>query len=240
VRVERLIPCVALLLSLPGMAAAQGRPAPASDQAFLYEMSENATVVVAGNNLHRQATSELQGVAAYPSPLCPLNTLVTNPKSDTCTVTATGSNDVVLDVSTAQPIPTSGAVWGTFAVVVQLDNPVDSPELPVITGAFFGTITFGQPGVPIGSASGSFVLGGQLSDVVGGQPSDPQLCTKKTCQPFTAKFRQPFAMSAHGERVKPRRGRDAFYLGDNGHLIPVRQDERAVGWPTVRFEINFP
>ena len=31
----------------------------------------------------------------------------------------------------------------------------------------------------------------------------------------------------------------AFYLLDNGDLQEVQPDERAVGWPTVRFEITF-
>ena len=31
----------------------------------------------------------------------------------------------------------------------------------------------------------------------------------------------------------------AFYLLDNGRFAPVRQDERAAGWLTVRFEVNF-
>lgn len=249
----------AVLLLLPLTAFAQAKPAPGANQAFLYELSENATLLnylghvllpdPTGTSLTglidsqtgstvipdvvpatRNAVSELQGYASYPSPLCPANALVTNPKSDTCTVTATGANSVTL-VNGSQP--TGGAVWGTFDVVIQLDNSVDSPEWPLVTGAFYGTITFGQPGVPIGSANGFFVIGGQVSNA--------RACigASLTCLPFTAKFRQPFAVSEKGDHVKPRRGNDAFYLLDNGKLQRVKQDERAVGWPTVRFEVNF-
>src|SRR5207244_1181948 len=52
---------------------------------------------------------------------------------------------------------------------------------------------------------------------------------------FSGVFRNPFAISVQG---RPRRGEDAFYLVD-GEPVPVKQDERAVGWPTVRFEITF-
>ena len=31
----------------------------------------------------------------------------------------------------------------------------------------------------------------------------------------------------------------AFYLLDTGRVARVRQDERAAGWPTVRFEVTF-
>jgi hypothetical protein len=57
--------------------------------------------------------------------------------------------------------------------------------------------------------------------------------------PFKGVFRQPFALSKTGEQKHARRSQEAFYLLDNGSLDRVRQDERAVGWPTVRFEITF-
>lgn len=262
-RVVALAIVVASALALgTSQATAQGRPAPASNQVFLYEMSEDAVLVNAAGHVlvpdptgksptgfidsvtggvgipaSRNAVSALQGVAALFTPLCPASALVTvmRPNSDTCTVTATGFDDVQLqiDPKTGQVTPLGGPVFGTYQVVVQLDNPIDSPELPVLTGAFYGTITFGRAGTPIGKAAGFFVPGGQVSDA--------QACSKPstTCVPFTATFRQPFEMSAAGRRMKPRRSHDAFYLLDNGRNQPVQQDERAVGWPTVRFEVNF-
>ena len=256
----RSLLCLALLLALSlatgsSPAAAQGKPAPGPNQAFLYEMSENAMLLnAAGNPLvpdptgtsptglidsvtgdttipaviptRRMATSELQGVAAFPSALCPVAGLITLPKSGTCTVTATGHSDVSLSTG-------MGTFSGTNTTVIQLDNSVDSPEWTLQIGAFYGELTF-QP--PLGFSTNAFLK-------VGGSLSDAKLCHDNNggtgCIPFNATFRQPFAMSAHGHHVKPRRGQDAFYLRDNGKLQPVRQDERAVGYSTVRFEINF-
>jgi hypothetical protein len=258
--------CGMLLLSTlmlaPKFVAAQGKPVPSTNQAFLYEMSEDAVLVntaghvlvpdpagksptglidsvtgAAGFPASRNAVSVLQGVAALFTPLCPASALVTvvNPNSETCTVTATGFDNVQLQVDPAsgQVIPIGGPLFGTYQVVVQLDNSIDSPELPLLAGAFYGTITFGQVGTPVGRATGFFVPSGQVSDA--------QACTAAStaCLPFRATFRQPFAIGATGPRTKPKRTHDAFYLLDSGQLQPVRQDERALGWPTVRFEVNF-
>ena len=125
---------------------------------------------------------------------------------------------------------------GTYAVVVQLDNSADSPELPVQTGTFSGVINF-QPPLPLG-----FVSGGTFT--IDGMPG--------ATFPFNAVFRQPFRNNEKAG-VVTQRGRNvtdsktdskarfdaAYYLLDNGELQEVRPDERAVGWPTVRFEITF-
>src|SRR5438552_13884994 len=94
-----------------------------------------------------------QGVATPGSILCSVPQLVTV-RGNECTVIATGTDDVQLaiDPKTGQVIPTSGKVCGTYAVVVQLDNPTDSPELPVQTGTFSGVINF-QPPSPLGLVS---------------------------------------------------------------------------------------
>src|SRR5262249_58757014 len=60
------------------------------------------------------------------------------------------------DQASGQFIPTSGAVYGTYAVLVQLDNGIDSPEFPVQTGTFSGVINF-QPPLPLGFVSGGRV-----------------------------------------------------------------------------------
>jgi hypothetical protein len=248
----------AVLLSV-SPAAAQGDPAPGANQAFLYELDEDAVLLNAAGHVLvpssnsptglvdwtdgsvgipavRHATSQLQGVAMLGSVLCPLPQEVTVGSSD-CTVIATGTDDVklVIDPATGQVLPTSGAVSGTYAVVVQLDNGADSPELPVQTGTFSGVINF-QPPLPLGFISGgTFTIDG----VVGSYS-------------FNAVFRQPFRQTENGGVVTQRgrsvaaskadasaRFQQAYYLLDNGDLQEVRPDERAVGWPTVRFEINF-
>ena len=250
------------LTSTPTVATAQGIPAPSANQAFLYEMSEDAVLLNSEGHLLvpdptgtsptglvdatngavgvpaiRHATSQLQGVAALGTPLCPMPTLVTV-RGNECTVIATGIDDVqlVIDPSSGQPVPTVGTVHGTYAVVVQLDNATDSPEFPVQTGTFSGVISF-EPPLPLG-----FLRDGQVTiDGVAGS------------LPFQAVFRQPFTKSGHGDVVTPRgvRGKKvsrtdpsarrgpAYYLLDDGDLQKVRPDERAVGWPTVRFEITF-
>ena len=244
--------CVLMVSTVPALA--QGKPAPGPDQAFLYELSEEAVLLNAAGNVLvpdpsgqsptglvdsktgtpdmpvvRQATSHLQGVATLGSALCPMPAAVTV-KSKECTVIATGLDSVALklDPDSGQLVPASGAVWGTYAVVVQLDNNTDSPELPVQTGSFHGTITF-QPPLPLG-----FVSDGTLT--IDGVPGS---------FPFTAVFRQPFKHTPGGPVVLSRsalssRSANAYYMLDDGSAQKLRPDERAVGWPTVRFEINLP
>jgi len=261
------------LVFAPSLAHGQVQARPGNNQAYLYEMSEDAVLTNAqGHPLmpdptgtsatglidamtgsvafpgsmpaFRNAVSALQGYASYPSPLCPSNALVTNPKSDTCTLTLTGYDSVSLDSSLQ---PAGGAVWGTLDIVIQLDNPVDSPEWPLVPGVFSGTITFGQAGVPIGSTTGTMAIGVSLpSSVAAGDSAAVQAfvtatcaAAPKACFPFTGKFRQPVDAGGARAHGKPRRGNAAFYVLDDGQLEPVRSDERAVGWPTVRFEVDF-
>jgi hypothetical protein len=116
---------------------------------------------------------------------------VTNPETDTCTVTVRGRNFVSL--ATGQ-----GPISGEFAIVIQLDNPVDSPELPVVLGDFQGTIDFAPAlmGHHFGTAVGTLTV---RRSFVPGVPVDVTV-------PFTGVFRQPFALSLRGDRKKPGRG----------------------------------
>jgi len=251
--------CVLMVSTAPAMA--QGRPAPGPNQAYLYEMDEQAVLLNAAGNVLvpdpsgasptglvssetgqpempviRPATTQLQGGAMLGTLLCPIPLEVTVSNNE-CTVIATGTDDVklVVDQASGQLVPTSGAVWGTYAVLVQLDNGVDSPEFPVQTGTFHGVINF-QPPLPLGFVSdGVFTIDG-----VAGSWS------------FDATFRQPFkdpnqkdTVTRRGNAVKSSRTEasarweSAYYLLDDGTWQEVRPDERAVGWPTVRFEISF-
>lgn len=236
-----------MVLVLPLSAIAQGKHAAAAP-VMLYEMSENAVLLNAAGNVlvpdptgqsptglidsttgavgvpaRRYATSQLQGTAALGTPLCPLALLVTKPRTQECVVTATGNDDVALAFDSAgNVVATSGAVWGTYAIVVQLDNPVDSPELPVQTGSFSGVINF-VPGAPLGFVrDGTFMVTGTPLSLT-----------------FDATFRMPFARVQNGKHIRPGRNEPAFYLLDDGRLQRVRQEESALGWPTVRFEITF-
>jgi hypothetical protein len=193
--------------------------------AALYELSENAFVEfdASGNPVARGAKSSLQGIAKLGTVLCPSSLLVTNPTTETCTVTVRGENFVSL--ATGQ-----GPITGEFAVVIQLDNQIDSPELPVMLGDFEGTINFvpALMGQHFGTARGTLTV---KRSFVPGVPIDVTV-------PFTGVFRQPFALTLTGKKKKPKRGEMAFYNVEGISQL-VKQDEKAANWPTVRFEIKF-
>jgi hypothetical protein len=107
-----------------------------------------------------------------------------------------------------------GTFGGTFTVVVQGDNPVDGPEAVVARGHFSGKMDFSPAilnGVPLGTVTGEVGLNG-----------NPTV-------PFTGTFRLPFGSVS-----------SAFYLDSAGQMQPVLPEERALGYPTVKFEISFP
>jgi hypothetical protein len=193
--------------------------------AVLYELSENAFVEfdASGNPVARGAQSSLQGIARLGTVLCPSSLLVTNPKTEACTVTVRGKNFVSL--ATGQ-----GPISGEFAIVIQLDNQNDSPELPVVLGDFQGTIDFAPAlmGRFFGTAAGTLTV---RQSFVPGVPVNVTV-------PFTGVFRQPFMWTFWGKRKKAARGDLAFYNVEGISQL-VKDDERAANWPTVRFEIKF-
>ena len=111
-------------------------------------------------------------------------------------------------------------------MVVQGDNKGDAPEFVVMTGSFGGSADLSLPFA--GKAPIGFIPGGQgVVDQTG------QTFT------FSGKFRLPFDLDKHGNRVKPRQYHNAFYLDDHQTPITVEGSERSLGWPTVRLEIKF-
>ena len=168
-----------------------------------------------------------------------------------CTVTAVG-NDAV-DTTTG-----SGKLDGTFAVVINLDNTTDAAEFVVMTGTFKGSMqvvidTSVNPPrqLPlINLDNGTFtpvdVLGVPIP-AVGMVCLEPTKKLKKFCldpedfapASFTGVFRLPFMVDRFGWRQRAQSNHEAFYLGDDGQLIKVRPDERSLGFPTVRVEIDF-
>lgn len=185
-----------------------------------------------GSPARRVATAQLQGYVAVGSALCPAN-LVTDPRAQTCTVTATGADDVTLELlvdSTTGKVtlPGEGTVTGSYRVVVQGDNPVDGPEFVVQSGTIDGRMDLSPTlltGTPLGLITGGTIT---LNTPFGVVSRD-----------FTGVFRLPFAIDGKGQKVKPRPGKGkAFYLGDDGEPFPVKDNERALSLPTVRFEMN--
>ena len=214
--------------------------------AKLYEVTENMTLDDFSTPSLRTATAALQGTAKLGSPLCPgdliqllvhigLLTRADRP----CTVTAVGTDEI--DIETG-----SGGVKGTFAVVINLDNTTDSPEFVAMTGTFNGSMqvvvdmkakpprTLPLINLNDGTFTPTDVLGVPIP-AIGMIGLDPDHFKPS---PFTGVFRLPFTVERRSWR-RAFSNRDAFYLGDNGQLIKVLPDERSLGFPTVRVEIDF-
>lgn len=193
------------LLALLAFVAAPlfGATALAAD-ATLYELTENMKLV-GKDSPRRRATSELMGTANAGTPLCPMPV-----GAPPCTINATGSDNISL-------VTGLGKFGGTFTVVVQGDNLVDSPEFVIAKGKFSGKMDFSPAvlvNVPLGTVVGKMVLAGGGGTV-----------------PFTGTFRLPFVFGDS----------PPLYLIDPATftVVPVEANEYALGYPTVRFEINF-
>ena len=198
----------------------KGLPDVAAADAVIYEVTENMYLLDAAGNvvgpqgaMRRKADASLYGWARVGNPLCPLEILVTNPRANTCSVSAAGTDDIALNTFI-------GGVSGTFAVVLQDDNTVDAAEFVVMNGAFKADMDLSKR--PLGKISGTFTATGA------GAPT-----------PFCGIFRLPFSVTAAG-RVPPSRNVQAYYLADDfTTLIPVQRSELSLGMPTVRLELSF-
>ena len=194
--------------------------------AVFYELTEEAVFTEDG---FRDATSALEGKARRGSPLCP-NGLQAYAKkffpkavdvkvTPRCRVVAMGRS--VIDVNPDSRQRGSGVINGNFWVVVNsaATNLTDAAELVVMFGSFTGQIQVTDEAgriieiLPKSTFTPTWVLPGFL---------------KPDRAPFTGTFRLPFTVH-----------HVAVYLGDHGRLIPVLPDERALGDPTVRLEVDF-
>jgi hypothetical protein len=225
--------------------------------AKLYEVTENMALEMGAPDdatpTLRTATAALQGTAKLGSPLCPADLVrllvhefgMFTRADRPCTITAIGSDEVSLQtgIGTLTGIPPTGG----FQVVINLDNTTDAPEFVVMTGKFEGKMqvlvdmSANPPKqLPLialtdGTLTPLDVLGVPIEGI-GMLGLDPANFGTST---FTGTFRLPFALDRRGKRIKPHPTRDAFYLGDRGQLIRVQPDERSLGFPTVRIEIDF-
>jgi hypothetical protein len=251
-----------LAVAIASLALIPTQVAVAAD-ATLYELSEEMMV---DNDGYRRATSSFQGTAALGTPLCPqiLATLLAsgaNPIQVTsCTVSGVGADKIDIATSSdGRPLRTtfgSGRLWGTFAVVVNADNIVDAPEYVVMTGTFGGDMFLTAPAefkgkkqTAGGPATQRIVMANGVftpENILGWKPQylaeamqAPVDALGVGSAKFSGVFRLPFSL-ANGQKEKPRRdGRDAYYLNDSDQLIKVARDEKALGYPTVRIEVNF-
>ena len=202
-----LMPAMLALLAFVA-APLFGATALAAD-ATLYELTENMKLV-GKDSPRRRATSELMGTANAGTPLCPMPV-----GAPPCTINATGSDNISL-------VTGLGKFGGTFTVVVQGDNLVDSPEFVIAKGKFSGKMDFSPAvlgGIPYGTVVGTL-------DPNGGGHRDQVR--------FTGTFFLPFEFPGDPSAT-------AYYLDfTNGFgVVPVADNERALGYPTVKFEINF-
>lgn len=209
-------------------------PAQVAD-VVLYETTENMKLTK--GMTRRAATSALLGFAKAGTPLCP-----GAPGDPPCTVNVTATDNVSL-------ITGVGPVSGDVTVVVQEPGSVDSPEVVVTQGKFSGTIDF-TPILFDGDAFGS--INATLTIHKSKVPS-----LEKSKVSFNGAFRVPFrcveaitaaVLAALGlppdtppEQVLGFLGipADAHCYQVPGGFQPVQDNEYAIGFPTVRFEINF-
>ena len=108
-----------------------------------------------------------------------------------------------------------GSFTGKWSTVVAGDNDVDAPEYEVLSGTFHGLMNFAPAlleGVPYGTVVGELWAG-------------------KTRYPFSGTFYLPFVWPGDDLRTP-------LYLGASGP-VPVGPQDFSVGFPTVKFEINF-
>jgi hypothetical protein len=212
-------------------------PMPPPPQAKFYELTENMKMVNFRLQSSRVAVSALAGKAAVGNPFCPAGLALSyNPNAISCDVTALGSDSV-------NPATGLGNFRARISIVVQGDNPVDSPELVVDRIKVNGLMDFSPAltgGLPYGTVKGK-VLGHDDTET-DGHPK------------FVGVFRMPFlaspAIRASLCPLTPNPnpnfpGWDVAYLdttqtgAPTGRCIDIRSAELSLGTPTVRFDIWF-
>jgi hypothetical protein len=208
-----------------GTSEAHGGDGPRPDAVF-YELTEEAVFRPDG---FRDATSALEGKARQGSPLCPRGlqayakrffpkavAVKTTPR---CRVVAIGRS--VIDMNDG-PQFGSGEISGTFWVVVNsvATNLTDAAELVVMTGSFAGQVQVRD--LPTG----------RIIEILPGSVFVPAPALPKFPVPPSASFSGTFRLPFTVHHV-------AVYLTDRGGLVPVLPEERALGEPTVRLEVNF-
>src|SRR2546426_2359874 len=121
--------CVLGLGVVPANAAERYLPDVKSADAVLYEVTENMYLLDAAGNVvgpesavRRKADASLYGWARVGNPLCPIDVLVTNPRSRTCSMSAAGIDGIALDTF-------KGGGDGTFGVGLQGGNSDEPPEV---------------------------------------------------------------------------------------------------------------
>ena len=218
-----------------------------SGQACLYEVTEETVFDDPAAPTVRNAMASLMGRVVGVFPGCEAG----------CDIVAVASS--FISVGTGGGIPLSVAaglgfpfadcpasaglasVCGRFAVVINEPGSVDASEVIVALGELSGEGDLSPAvgaGIPLGSIKNG-VWAAQGVNPLTGEP----FALGGT---FQGTFRLPFTNPGHVRdfwRHKfhlPARGiQPAFYLLDNGKRTPVGLNERSLGAPTVRLEVEF-
>jgi hypothetical protein len=231
-RVTSLLLLVAFTVLEPTLGATEANDhASRRKDVVLYELNEQAQFTVDKKDRpHRVGATGLAGKARRGTPLCTEKLMdhaerffamlgITVKDASRCTVVAFGTSDLRLDTL-------RGTIDGQLSVVVDSErtNLSDAAELVVMTGRFDGTIEVTDP-VIITITDGTFKPTG-LFGVEDRRDWCPDFGICKA--PFRGRFRIPFTVDHH-----------AVYKKDDGELVRVLPNERALGEPTVRLEVTF-
>lgn len=216
--------------------------------AQVYELTENASLIARGAVGSEASVSSMLGFIQPGNALCPAQFAAPARRSHrgryrgdirdigpVCTVTITGTN--IVDLATGL-----GSINGTFAVLgPDPINPlaVDAPEVPVITGTFYGNMDFSPAvlaGAPYGTVTGVLTAGASVS------------------VPFKGVFMMPFDAACSWSDSDDRDDRGTAYVTDcyltyalSGTpsvvtvtgMVPVTSAQKAIDYPTARFDIYF-
>ena len=211
---------VALLGPTVGTSEATHRGDEPRPDAVFYELVEHADLTGG----IRTGDSSLEGSAQPGSPLCPTGLQdharavfalfrVNVKVSPRCRVVAIGHSTINMSDG-------RGHINGSFWVVVNSDatNLTDAQELVVMTGDFAGDVQVAPDLRTIAILPGATF-----------EPKDAVMgFTPPDVASFTGTFRLPFTVH-----------HIAVYQNDRGRPVPVLPNERALGDPTVRVEVDF-
>jgi hypothetical protein len=250
-----LVLLFAIMAAAPGYAVAEP-PVPdwkhkkVPFDAVLYETTENLKMkALLQQQPRRKATSSLLGFARRGSALCPeALVLAAEPNAKFCTLNATGSDNISLktgkgtfggdvEVTVQELVEVRDPVTGDPILDPATNKPIlvitpDSPEVVIAKGRFTGKMDFSPAilhSVPLGSVDGFVSLGGFSQSV-----------------PFKGEFRLPFLLPPVAD-VVCQDPNAPLYIVDLGKFMVdptsgvacVADNEMAIGYPTVRFEITF-
>lgn len=204
-------------MSLVGALMGSAFPAPAAAQTapdvVLYEVTEAVGSKGAGaQGGFKSSVATLSGVARTGVAPCP--PAIANATMAGCwvVVRATGRADDITGI---------GPVVGSFEVVVQDKNVVDSPEIVVLRGHMGGDIDLSpafQQNRPLGAITGSYTLKGVAGTIMEGQTIKGS---------FTGVFRLPYTYLGQ-----------ASYMNDSGIAVAVQTSEYVLGYPAVKLEVT--